>query len=106
MQQGIHLEESFAPVAGIDSIRFLLCMSAAQGKHAFVLGMRNEFQNIIQFDAANHTYNIPPPLFSEYIHLQWPDHPDLAAISTYPQLYTIQNFRSMQGEKYAGRKWY
>jgi hypothetical protein len=47
-----------------------------------------------------------PPLFAEYLRLHWPDHPDLDVITADPHLYALYNFRSMQGEKDAGRRWY
>jgi hypothetical protein len=90
MQQCIHYDESFAPVASIESI---------QGKHVFVLDVRNVFQNTIQFNAQKSTYNMLP-------RLHWPNHPNFEAITTDPHLYVIQNFRSMQGKKDAGHLWY
>jgi hypothetical protein len=45
-------------------------------------------------------------LFSEYLRLHWPDHPDLNAITTNPHLYAIQIFRSMQGQKDTDRLLY
>jgi hypothetical protein len=64
MKQGIHFEESFAPVAMIDSIRILLCMAAAQGKHIYVLDVRDAFQTTVQCDASKCTYNMLPPFFA------------------------------------------
>jgi hypothetical protein len=106
MQQGIHYDILFAPVASIESIRVLLCVAAAQGKHVFVLDLRNAFQRTIQFDAQKHTYKILPPFFSEYLRFHWPAHPDIEAITTNPHMYVIHNFRSMQGKTDAGRLWY
>jgi hypothetical protein len=106
MQQDIHYDESFAPVASIESTHVLLCLAAAQGKQVFILDVRNAFQNTIQFDAQKRTYNMIPPFFSEYLCLHWPDRPNLETITTDSHLYTIQNFRSMQGQKDAGRLWH
>jgi hypothetical protein len=69
MKQGIHFEESFDPVAMIDIIRILLCMTAAQGKQVSVLDVCSAFQTTVQFDASKRTYNMLPPFFAEYIRL-------------------------------------
>jgi hypothetical protein len=106
MKQGIHFEEYVAPVAMIDIIHILLCMAAAQGKQVYVLDVHNAFQTTVQCDAYKRTCNMLPPFFAECIRLHWPDHPDLPAISAYPKLYAIPNFRSMQGQKDSGRQWY
>jgi hypothetical protein len=105
MQQGIHYYESFSPVATIENFRGLLCLSAVQGKRIFILDVCNAFQNTIQFDAHKRTYNMIPPLFSEYLRLHWLYNPDIEAIATDTHLYAIQNFRSMQGRNDAGRFW-
>jgi hypothetical protein len=86
MQHIIHYDEYFDPVASIESIRVLLCLAAAQCKQIFVLDVRNAFQNTIQFDAQQLTYNMLPPFFSEYLRLHWPDHPNIEAITTDPHL--------------------
>jgi hypothetical protein len=70
------------------------------------LDVRNAFHINVQFDASKRTYNILPQLFAKYIRLHWPDRPDLPAIPADPKSFAIQNFRSMQGQKYTGRKWY
>jgi hypothetical protein len=106
MKQGINFEESFEPVAMIDSIHIMLCMVAAQGKQVYVLDVCNAFQTTVQFDAFNRTYNMLPTLFAECIRLHCPDHPDLPAISADPKSFAIQNFRSTQGHKNTGRQWY
>jgi hypothetical protein len=92
MQQVTHFEESFSPVAMIDNIHTLFSLGAAQGKSVFIIDVNNAFQNTFQCDVTKRTYNIIPPLFSEYLLLHWPDHPDIATISAYPQLYALQNY--------------
>jgi hypothetical protein len=106
MNQGIHFDESYAPVASIASIHILICMAAVQGKHDFVIDVRNVFQNNIQFDASKRTYNMMPPFFSDNIGLHWPDHPELPVLVADLRQYAIHKFRYMQGEKDAGCKWY
>jgi hypothetical protein len=59
-QQGSHFEESFAPVAMIDSTLILLYMAAAQGKTVYVLDFRNALHTTVQFDTSNRTYNMLP----------------------------------------------
>jgi hypothetical protein len=82
------------------------CITAAQGKQVYVLNVLYAFRTTVQFDASKRTYNMLPPFFAEYIRLHWPYHPDLPAISDYPKLYAIHNFRSMQGQKDVGCQWY
>jgi hypothetical protein len=84
----------------------MLNLGTSQGKSVFVLHVKNAFQNTIQFDASKRTHNMLPPFFLEYLRLCWSDHPEVEAITNDPQLYALQNFRFMQGEKDAGRHWY
>jgi hypothetical protein len=106
MQQGVHFDEFFSPVASIKNIRILLNLGASQGKSVYILDSKNAFQNNIQFDPNNRAYNRLPSFFAEYVFLHWSDHPEVDAITSDTHLYTLQNFCSMQGEKDAGRRWY
>jgi hypothetical protein len=48
---GIYYDQSYAPVAMIDSIYVLLGMRGSQGKKVFILDIKNDFQNTIEFDS-------------------------------------------------------
>jgi hypothetical protein len=50
MIEGVHYDQSYAPVAMIDSIRVILNIGNAQGKQVFILDIKNAFQNTIEFD--------------------------------------------------------
>jgi hypothetical protein len=64
MQQGVHFDESFSPVASIKNIRILLNLGAAQRKSVYVVDAKNALQNTIQFDLAKRTYTMLPPFFA------------------------------------------
>jgi hypothetical protein len=78
-------------LASIKNIHILLNLGASQGISVFVLDIKNVFQNTIQSCPSKRTYKMLPQFFLEYLRLH--------------QLYALQNFRSMQGEKDAGRHW-
>jgi hypothetical protein len=102
----VHFDNYDTPVAVIGSIRVFLALGASQGKHVFILDIKNGFQNTIKFDPTNRTYNAMPPLFVEYLRIRWNRHPDLPGIEEAPWLYVVKHFCSMQGHKCAGQKFY
>jgi hypothetical protein len=104
--EGIHYDQSFAPVSSIDSIRMMIALGAAQRKTAYTLDISNAFQTSIVFQACTRTYNSLPPFFVDYNSLRWPDHPDLPGLTAQANAYAIQNFRSFQGQKDAGYYWH
>jgi hypothetical protein len=63
MIEGVHCEQSYAHVAMIDSIRVLLSLRASQENQIYIMGTRNAFQNMIEFDPSKRTYSTLPPFF-------------------------------------------
>jgi hypothetical protein len=106
MVEGAHYEQSFAPVAMIDSIRVMLSLGASQGKQSYILDIHNEFQNTIEFDPSKRTHATISPFSVEYLRLRWSQHHDLAAVKKYPTGFVVHNLCSMQGQKDAGHKFY
>jgi hypothetical protein len=106
MIEGVHYDQSFAPVYSIDSIRMMIALSAAQRKTAYTLDISNAFQTSIVFQTCKRTCNLLPPFFVDYISLRWPDRPDLTGLIAQANAYAIQNLRSFQGQKDAGYYWY
>jgi hypothetical protein len=102
MVEGVHYKQSFAHVAMIDIIRVMLSIGASQDKQAYILDIRNAFQNTIEFDPSKRAYNTMPPFFVEYLRLRWSQHP----VEQDPTGFVAQNFCSMQGKKNAGQKFY
>jgi hypothetical protein len=106
MIEVVHSDQLFALVAMLDSIRIILNLDAAQGKHVYILDIKNLFQNTIEFEPKKSTYNTLPPFFVEYIQLCWATHPDLGAVETDHTDFVVQIFCPMQGQKGAGHKFY
>jgi hypothetical protein len=103
MIEGIHYDQSFAPIAMID-IRISLSLRSAQGKQAYMLDIRNDFQNTIELDPSKRTYTTLPAFFVEYLRLRWDIHPSLHDVEQDPSAYVIQKMCSLQGQKDAGQK--
>jgi hypothetical protein len=55
MIEGVHYDQSFAPVSSIDSIRMMITLGAAQRKTTYTLDISNAFQTSIVFQACKHT---------------------------------------------------
>jgi hypothetical protein len=106
MIEGVHYEQSYAPVAMIDSIHVLLSIGASQDKQVYIMDIRNAFQNKIEFDPSKLTYSTLPPIFVDYIRLRWASNPEITAVEQHLSGFVIQNFCSMQGQKYVGKKFY
>jgi hypothetical protein len=106
MVEVVNYKQSFAPVAMIDSIHVMLNIGDSQGKQAYILNIRNAFQNTIEFDPSKRTYNTVPPFFVEYIRLRWSQHPELTAVEQYPTGFVVQHLCSMQGKKDARQFFY
>jgi hypothetical protein len=99
MIEGIHYDQ-------IDSIRVVISLGSVQGKQAYILDIRNAFQNTIEFDPSKRTYSTLPPFFVEYLRLCWATHPSMHDVEQDPSAYVIQNFCSLQEQKDAGQKFY
>jgi hypothetical protein len=84
----------------------LLNLVAAQGKQVCILDINIAFQNTIEFDPWKRTYNTLPPFFVENLPLHWDNDPALSTVEQYPEAFGVQNFWSMQGQTYAGQKFY
>jgi hypothetical protein len=52
MIEGIHYDQSFAPVASIDNIRMTIALGASQGKMVYTLEIYNAFKTSIVFQAS------------------------------------------------------
>jgi hypothetical protein len=87
----------------IDSIRIVLSLGSAQGKQAYILDIRNPFQNTIEFDPSKRTYSTCPPFFVEYLRLRWATHPSLNAVEQDPSAYVIQKIAPYKGRRTPGR---
>jgi hypothetical protein len=106
MIEGIHYDQSFAPVAMIDTIRIVLSIGSAQGKQAYISDIRNAFQNTIESDPSKCTYSTLPHFFMEYLRLRWATYPGLPAVEQDPSAFVIQKCCSFQGQKDVDQKFY
>jgi hypothetical protein len=53
MIEGVHYEQSFAPISSIDSIRMMIALGAAQRKTAYTLDISNVFKRPLYFKPAS-----------------------------------------------------
>jgi hypothetical protein len=53
MIEGVHYDQSFAPVSSIDSIQMMIALGAAQRKTAYTLDISNAFQRPLYFKPAS-----------------------------------------------------
>ena len=103
MKEYIDFTDSYSPVAGIDSIRILLNLSAASGLTVRVLDISNAFQNAIIFDATERVHISLPPFYLEWFRAIWPDY---ILPSDNAKDLVIPCLKSLQGMKNAGHRWY
>jgi hypothetical protein len=101
--QFIDFQDSYSPVASIDSIRLLLAIAASKRYTIHVLDISNAFQNSVIFDPSECTYITLPPFYLTWFKSKWPDY---QLPSTTPSLLALQCLKSIQGTKDAGLRWY
>jgi len=102
-RENIDFQDSYSPVASIDSLRLLLNLAATENLLISILDISNAFQNSIIFDATERVYLSLPPLYLEWFRQHWPDY-DLPSITTKDLV--LQCLKCIQGTRDAGQRWY
>jgi hypothetical protein len=99
----VDFQDSYSPVASIDSIRILLNIAASSRLIVSILDISNAFQNSYIFDASERVYLSLPPLYLDWFQKQWPD---FKLPSTNAKDLVLQCLKSIQGTRDAGLRWY
>ena len=101
--EGIDFEASYSPTSFWENIRFLLAIAAAQRMKIFTIDVSNAFQTNIEEQQKDCIWLSIPPFYLEWFSARYPDHP---LRGTPANQLCLQNIRTFQGTKDAGRKWY
>ena len=75
MLEGVDFTVSYAPVAGIHSIRIIIAIASEEGLIIFVLDISNAFQNIILINPVEIVYLSLPYLYLDWYTIKWPKYP-------------------------------
>ncbi len=92
----IDFQDSYSPIASIDSIHILLNLAASSRLILSILDTSNVFQNSYIFDASEPVYISLPPLYFDWLKQQWPD---FVLPTINPQELVLQCLKSIQGAR-------
>eukprot|EP00957_Ditylum_brightwellii_P180605 13756954-Ditylum_brightwellii.AAC.1 len=102
--EGIDFDSSYAPTSFFENTRCILAIAADEGMDIYTLYFSNDFQTNIEDKVSDRILITIPPFYLEwYFHLFPADYP-LNDCTPADQL-CLQNFRTFQGTKDAGRNW-
>ena len=75
VREEVDFTVSYAPAAGICSLRIIIAIASAKGLILFVLDISNDFQNTILPNPAERVYLGLPYIYLDRYKIKWPKHP-------------------------------
>ena len=98
--KGIHFDQSYSPVAHVDSFRINISIADMHRLTARILDVSNEFQNTNVLIHERVCVS-PPPYYLKWFERSYPDVP----LNRYDGPFFLHFMNTIQGTKPAGRPW-